>query len=148
MASPLSFFQNVGTFFKNNILEVFQDFFQNGKINKRTNETYIAIIAKKEWSLVVVDYRPTSLTTSLYKIIAKTLFTRLKAILPNTISDNEMASVHGRQTTDAILIANEAIDLWKRNKTRGFVIKIDLEKAFDKINCNFIQFMLKNKNFS
>ncbi|KAA0051609.1 LINE-1 retrotransposable element ORF2 protein [Cucumis melo var. makuwa] len=59
-----------------------------------------------------------------------------------------MTFVHGRQIDDAILIANENIDLWKRKKTRGFVIKIDLEKAFDKISWNFIDFMLKKKNLS
>lgn len=57
-----------------------------------------------------------------------------------------MAFVGGRQIIDAILLANEAIDYRKIKKVKGFVIKLDIEKAFDKINWNFINFMLRNKN--
>lgn len=45
-----------------------------------------------------------------------------------------MAFVKGRQITDAILIANEAIDYWRTKKVKGLVIKLDIEKAFGKIN--------------
>lgn len=41
-----------------------------------------------------------------------------------------MAFVRGRQTTDAILIANEVVDFWKVKKTKGFIIKLVIEKAF------------------
>lgn len=49
-----------------------------------------------------------------------------------------MDFIGGRQITDAILIANEAIDFWRVKKVKGHVIKLDIEKAFDKINWPFI----------
>ncbi|KAA0058887.1 reverse transcriptase [Cucumis melo var. makuwa] len=58
-----------------------------------------------------------------------------------------MALVKDMHITDAILIANEAIDMWKKQKIRGFVFKIDIEKAFDRISWKFIDFMLKKKGF-
>ena len=64
---------------------MFHDFFQNAKINKIINETYIALIAKKERSFHAADYRPLSLTTSLYKIIAKVLSSKLGNILQTTV---------------------------------------------------------------
>ena len=93
-----------------NILDIFNDFHKNGIINKNVNSTYIALIAKKENCYAPSDYRPISLTTSLYKLIAKVLAERLKLILPDTISENQLAFVRGKQITDAILIANEAVD--------------------------------------
>lgn len=93
------------------------------------------------------DFRPISLTTSIYKIVVKTLSTRLKEVLPNTISEKQITFVKGRQITDEILIANEAIDYWKCKKIKGFVFKLDIEKAFDKINWNFINYMLMKKQF-
>ncbi|KAA0037454.1 LINE-1 retrotransposable element ORF2 protein [Cucumis melo var. makuwa] len=36
---------------------------------------------------------------------------------------------------------------WKNKKTKGFVLKLDLEKAFDKISWRFIDFILEKKNF-
>ena len=57
------------------------------------------------------DFRPISLTTSFYKIIAKTLANRLKPTLPESISENQLAFVKGRQIIDTILMANEVVDL-------------------------------------
>lgn len=65
--------------------------------------------------------------------MAKVMAERLKIILPDTISKNHMAFVKGRQITNVILMANEAVNFWKVKKAKGFVIKLDIEKAFDKI---------------
>lgn len=54
-----------------------------------------------------------------------------------------MTFVKGRQILDVILIANEAFDYWKVKKVKGFVIKLNIEKAFDKISWAFIDFMLQ-----
>lgn len=45
-----------------------------------------------------------------------------------------MAFVKNRQISDAILIANAAIDLWRVKKVRDLIIKLDVEKAFDKVD--------------
>ena len=111
------------------------------------NSTYIALIAKKETCSVPSNYRPISLTTSLYKLIAKVIAERLKLVQPDTISENQLAFVKGRHILDAILIANEAVNFWKQKKIKGFVVKLDIEKAFDKINWTFIDFMLLKKGF-
>ncbi|XP_050941328.1 uncharacterized protein LOC127149595 [Cucumis melo] len=74
------------------------------------NNTYIALISKKEKCALPSDYKPISLTTFLYKIMAKSLANRLKLTLTETIVEKKMAFIKGRQITDAILIANEAID--------------------------------------
>lgn len=58
-----------------------------------------------------------------------------------------MTFVKRRKIIDAILIANEAVDYWKVKKTKGFIIKLDIEKAFDKIQWRFIDFMLRKKGY-
>ncbi|KAA0058554.1 LINE-1 retrotransposable element ORF2 protein [Cucumis melo var. makuwa] len=123
------------------------DFFEKGVINKNMNNTYIALIAKKKDYSHPKDFRPISLTTSIYKIIAKTLSNRLKLTLPDTISGNQLAFIKNRQITDAILMANEALDYWKVKKIKGFILKLDIEKAFNNLNWDFIDFVLKKKNY-
>ncbi|KAA0056839.1 LINE-1 retrotransposable element ORF2 protein [Cucumis melo var. makuwa] len=132
---------------KDDLLNVFKDFHKTGIVNNNVNNTFIALISKKEKCSKPSDYRPISLTTSLYKLMAKALANRLKSALPDTIAENQMAFIKGRQINDAILIANEAIDTWKQRKIKGFVLKLDLEKAFDKISWSFIDFMLAKKHF-
>lgn len=45
-------------------------------------------------------------------------------------------------------MANKGIDFWKASKTKGFFLKLDIEKSFDKLNWNFIDYMLLVKNYS
>ncbi|KAA0067703.1 reverse transcriptase [Cucumis melo var. makuwa] len=73
--------------------------------------------------------------------------TRLKTTLKETIADNQITFFEGRQITNAILIANEAIDYWRVKKTKGYVLKLDIEKAFDTINWSYIDYMLRMKGY-
>ena len=58
-----------------------------------------------------------------------------------------MAFINGRQITYAILVANEAVDYWKAKKIKDLIFKLDIEKVFDKVNWNFIDFILMKKQF-
>ncbi|RVX04457.1 hypothetical protein CK203_018528 [Vitis vinifera] len=66
-------------------------------------------IPKKSLTKRISDFRPISLITSLYKIIAKVLSGRL-GVLHETIHYTQGAFVQGRQILDAVLIANEIVD--------------------------------------
>lgn len=108
----MSFFLKNWSILKADILKVFQDFFQNGVINNRTNETYICLIPMKLRANKVSEFRPISLISSLYKLIAKVLVERLKKVLPHIISDAQTTFVEGRQILGAILIASEVVGEW------------------------------------
>ncbi|KAL0555833.1 hypothetical protein IC582_004334 [Cucumis melo] len=143
----MEFFKAAWFVLKDDIFNIFRDFHMNCIINKAVNITNIALIAKKEKCAEPADYRPISLTTSIYKLIAKVIAERLKETLPSMVAENQLAFVKGRQIIDAILVANEAIDYWRVKKIQGFVIKLDIEKAFDKLNWRFIDFMLMKKGY-
>ena len=95
----------------------------------------------------VNDFRPISLVTSLYKVISKVLATRLKKVLPSIINDSQMAFVEGRQILDAILTASEAVDEWSLRGRKGVLLKLDLEKAYDKVDWSFLDMAMKLKGF-
>ena len=62
-------------------------------------------------------------------------------------SSAHYALVEGRQILDAALIANEAIDsLLKRNES-GVLCKLDIEKAYDHLNWNFLLLVLQRMGF-
>lgn len=96
----------------------------------------------------MMEFRPISLTTSIYKILAKVLGDRLKTVLPSTIAPQQSAFVHGRQITAAILMANEIVDHWRCTKSKGIVLKLDIEKAFDKLNWSFLYNIMVYKGFN
>ena len=82
-----------------------------------------------------------------YKFLAKVLANRLKKVLGKVVSVDQNAFVRGRQILDASLIANEVIDFWHKRKEKGLICKLDIEKAYDSINWNFLMKVLHKMGF-
>lgn len=99
-----------------------------------------AFIPKKLVPQVPTDYRPISLCNVVYKIIAKSLANRLKPHLPDYIDPSQQAFIEGRRISDNIIIAQEITHTFalKSSKHHTFMLKIDLAKAFDRLEWNFI----------
>ncbi|RVW54967.1 Transposon TX1 uncharacterized 149 kDa protein [Vitis vinifera] len=93
------------------------------------------------------DYRPISLVGGLYKILAKVLANRLKKVVSKVVSSAQNAFVEGRQILDAALIANEAIDSMLKGDEAGVLCKLDLEKAYDHFNWDFLMLVMQKMGF-
>ena len=126
---------------------MFQQFWNDGVVKRFINETYICVIPKKILSSKVSDYRPISLVSSLYKVISKVLAERLKDVLEETVAEVQGAFVAGRQILDLVLIANEAVEDYRNSKKKGIIFKIDFEKAYDRVEWSFLDFVLEKKGF-
>ena len=134
-------------FIKGEVVQFFKEFHRSGKLVKGLNSSFIALIPKKENPGGLNDYRPISLINSIYKILAKVLSRRLRDILPDVVGEIQGAFIGGRNILDGVLIANEVVDWWKRSNRKGFLIKLDFEKAYDCINWQFVLDMLQNFGF-
>ena len=55
--------------------------------------------------------------------------------------------MEGKQILDASLIANEVIDSMVMRKEKGILCKLDVEKAYDKLNWKFLVMVLKEMGF-
>ena len=89
-------------------------FFETGKLHASFNTTWVTLIPKKKGILEVSDFRPISFVGSLYKVIAKVLSRRIKAVLPSIIGETQTTFVSGRQILDGALVANEVVHWLKR----------------------------------
>ncbi|GKA27793.1 RNA-directed DNA polymerase, eukaryota, reverse transcriptase zinc-binding domain protein [Tanacetum coccineum] len=108
-------------------------FFHSGTIPKGCNSSFIALIPKIPDAKMVKDFRPISLISSLYKIIAKILANRLVTVLGDLINEVQSAVVADRQILDGPFILNELLQWCKLKKKQSFIFKIDFEKAFDSV---------------
>ena len=109
--------------------------------------TWVTLIPKQKIAEEVKDYRPISMVGSVYKIIAKVLSRRLRAVLPKLIGETQTAFVGGRQILDGALIANEAVNWLKKKKKQGTLLKLDFEKAYDTISWESLDMVLTEMGF-
>ncbi|GKD37780.1 RNA-directed DNA polymerase, eukaryota, reverse transcriptase zinc-binding domain protein [Tanacetum coccineum] len=97
----------------------------------------------------VSDFRPIACCNVLYKCISKILTNRIKWVLGKIVNENQSAFIEGRQITDNILLAQELFRGYNRKQsTKKVAFKIDLQKAYDTINWQFLRSILKLYGFN
>lgn len=96
------------------------------------------MIPKKDKAESYEDFRPIALCNTLYKLLTKTIANRLHNLLPLLISEEQTGFVLGRTIYDGIIIAQEAIHLVQTNKEPSMLIKLDIKKAYDKVDWHFL----------
>ena len=128
-------------------MKIFREFDAKGKFEVSPNSTFILLIPKFLRASEMKDFRPISLVGGLYKIIAKVLANRLKGVLKKVISKSQSAFIKRRQILDPIFIANECLDSRLRSKEPGILCKMDVEKAYNHVNWDFLLYMLKRCGF-
>ena len=128
-------------------MNMFTDFFSSGKFVVSLNFTFIGFIPKKAGAIDIKDFRPISLVGSIYKLRSKVLARGLRRVIGSLILENQNAFVEGRQILYAVLIANELIDSRLKSDKEGIVCKLDVEKAYNHVNWNFLLYVLKRMGF-
>ncbi|KAK9994753.1 hypothetical protein SO802_024456 [Lithocarpus litseifolius] len=142
------FFQKFWPIVGKSVIEEVQKIFDDRKVPEALNSTHIALIPKIRGPETLGNYRPISLCNTVYKVVTKIIVARLRPYLDKIISPMQTAFVPSRKGIDNIIIAQEIIHSLgkKKGKTGYMALKIDLEKAYDKLEWNFIRDMLIRVN--
>ncbi|KAL1549150.1 hypothetical protein AAHA92_17285 [Salvia divinorum] len=83
------------------------------------------------------------------KIITKILTVRLSPLLPSVISPNQSRFIRGRLLNDNVLLAQEMFyELPRCSPTPNVAIKIDMAKAYDRVQWPFLLKILRHMGFS
>lgn len=143
----LEFFQFFWELVKGDVVNFFKDFYEKAKLTKGVSSSFIALIPKVKNPRSLSEYRPICLVGCLYKILAKVLAGRLRGLIRKLVSLNQTAFIPGRNISDGVLVVNEVLDLAKRKKRSCVVLKVDFEKAYDRVSWDFLRFVLIKMGF-
>ena len=144
---PAEFFQVCWEIIKEDLLEMFDEFFENKLEISRLNYGIITLIPKLKEANLIQQYSPICLLNVVFKIFSKTLMLRLESILERIINKGHTAFLKGRNIMEGIMILHEIIHDTKVKKKDSLVLKLDFEKAYDKINWDFLFDCLSQRGF-
>ena len=80
-------------------------------------------------------------------IISKALSEKLKEVLPDLISSQQTAYVKNRHIGESGRLISDIIEITKIRKIGGFLVTMDIEKAFDSLDHNFLISTLEKYGF-
>lgn len=95
----------------------------------------MVLIPKKDNVQSLLDLRPINLSNFINKILLRIFHDRLEGILPNLIYPNQSGFVKGRNIVKNMLLSYALIVyIGKRGKPSNVVLKLDMDKAYDKVS--------------
>ncbi|GLT58567.1 hypothetical protein SLA2020_314490 [Shorea laevis] len=135
------FFQRMWDSVRSTICSDIGNIFSSTSIPADWNECLITLIPKIKAPETVQQFRPIALCNTSYKIVSKILVNRIKPVLDTMISPCQASFIPGRKGIDNVLILQELVHSFSKRKGRvgDMVVKLDLEKAYDRLEWSFIR---------
>ncbi|PNX92520.1 ribonuclease H, partial [Trifolium pratense] len=143
------FFRQYWHILGNDICDMVSEAFATGQFNPSLAETLICLIPKEDCPKHFKDFRPISLCNTLYKLITKILVNRLRPMLDSIVGPFQSSFLPGRGTSDNAIILQEVIYNMNKSKAKkgDVAYKIDLEKAYDNVDWNYLRSCLHDFGF-
>lgn len=109
----------------------------------RLNYGVIILIPKVTDANTLKHFRPICLLNVCFKLITKILTRRLTKVAYKVIDHCQTAFVLGRNIFDGMVILHEVLQEMAYTKQSEIILKLDYEKAYDKVNRGFLEKVLQ-----
>ena len=138
--------------FWDDLKQPFMNSIKETKIRKKLitsqRQAVIKLIEKKDkYKRFIKNWRPISLSNVDYKIISKVFALRVKNVLSDFISSQQTAYVPFRCISESGPLISDVIEMADLLKLRGYLVTIDIEKAFDSFDHTFFRSCIEKTRF-
>ena len=118
---PVLFYKEFWAMVKGDVMATLEELRSPQANIEKINKSYLFMLPKRQGAESVNDYRPISLSNSIYLIMAKVLANRLREVIEALIGPFQYAFIPGRKLPDSVVMAGEILAAWKAQGTKGFM---------------------------
>ena len=129
-------------------LDVVNEALVRGIFPPSWSETIMILLYKKGDASDLANWRPLSLINSDAKLFTKLLTNRLRPLLPQLIHPGQTGFMKGRFIADNGLVLSTVMDHCKAEEGEQVGIMLDFEKAYDRVNPDYLAAVLRHMGFS
>lgn len=141
------FYQSFWSLLKDDLIELFNNCYLSDSLTHSQQMSILRLLFKKNDPTLLKNWRPISLVNSDYKILATVIATRLRNVLPFVVEDDQTCGVPDRSINENILRLRDMAYAASKNNSPLILINLDQEKAFDRVDRQFLMKILQKMNF-
>jgi hypothetical protein len=145
---PAEFYQTFWDTIKLDLLDLFNVLHAGQLELFRLNFGEVILLPKVNQAERIQQFRPICLLNISFKIFTKVATIRLNTVADHVVRPSQTAFMQGRNILDGVVILHEAVHELHTKKLNGVILKLDFEKAYDKVKRSFLQQTLRMKGFS
>ncbi|XP_060194976.1 uncharacterized protein LOC132624175 [Lycium barbarum] len=124
-------------------------FFDEQTLPKSITHTSLILLPKKNSIETFADVRPISLSKFINKVISRMVQDKLECLLPSIISPNQFGFFKGRCIIENVLLTQKVVtDIRQRGKPANVVLKLDMEKTYNRVSWMFLIRVLRKMGFA
>jgi hypothetical protein len=143
---PFIFYQKFWDIVKPDIINMVKAF-HAGKLDLfRINFANITLIPKTDNASDMKNYRPISLLNCSFKIFGKLLTNRLEGLCQRLIAREQSTFIRGDIFLKVLWLLMRWFIVFISKKT-GIILKLDYEKAYNRVNIDFLLEILRLRGF-
>ena len=123
---------------KEDLRELLNQMFLHKQVTPRQKQGIVVCLPKSLDPKTPDDYRPITLLTTEYKLLARIMARRLQPILERHLRGSQYCAVPGISILDALATIRDAIAYHETSGKPLCVITLDFESAFDRISHRYL----------
>ena len=142
------FYEALWNEFEGALLKSFYQAKTNKEFSTSQRQTIIKLLEiKGNDHGLIKNWRPISLLNTDLKAFSKALATKLKSALPSLIASQQIAHVQNRYIGEAGRLIPYVLDISEKLSIDGYLVTVNIEKAFDSLDHGFLLVVLKKFDF-
>ena len=131
-----------------NLLKCLNYAFEVGEFSTSQRQAVITLIEKKgRYKHYIKNWRAVFLLNVDAKMLSKILASRVKKVISSLITSDQPAYVPGRVISESIRLTSDLIKYSNIQNIPGYLVTVDIEKAFDLVDHTFLCSVLQNFDF-